>query len=67
MVALVTCKKEEETEGTRVVTVFLPLYNRCKYTSVGIFIDAKEQLTPLSEVQSNRNSNLDPEKAKHRH
>ena len=51
MVGLVICKNEEDPfkiEGTRVVTTFLPLYNK----SMGIFRDAQGQLTHKSLVGS---------------
>ena len=47
IVVIVTCKHKEDpskNEGTRVVTTFLLL------KSMGIFPDAKGQLTPQPEV-----------------
>ena len=49
MVVLVTCKNEEdpfENEGTR--EEWSHHFSHCK--SMGIFLDAQGQLTPLSEV-----------------
>ena len=56
MVVLVTCKNEEDpmnNKGARVATTFSP-----HYKSMGIFPDAQGQLTPKSEVEPGRNSNL---------
>ena len=54
MHVLVTCKNEDDwirNEGARVVTSF------SKYKSMGIFPDAKSQLTPQAKVRSDLISN----------